>query len=513
MKFKYYLSLALLLCTILAKAQVGIGTTNPDATLDIRATNQAAPANTDGMLIPKIDAFPATNPTAAQHGMLVFLTPVSGANQPGFYYWHNPSTSWKAVGSALTNDWSILGNTATTPGTNFLGTTDDRDIVVKRNNIRSGFIGDPNISTGNMNTSLGANSLINPSATGTRNVAIGTNVMPSISTGNRNVAIGEQTMFSNTTGTENVAVGVGAMYSSAAGVCNVAIGRNALTNTNGLSGSQGSNNTAVGYVALRTNSIGSYNSTLGRESLYTNLSGNNNVGLGYQAGYSNSIGSNNVFLGNQAGYFETGNNKLYISNSNADAVNALVYGEFDTKIVRTNGQIQVNDPATTGYKLPTARGTNKQILETDGSGNVSWATPNNSLSIIRTTLSADQALGTGGWQKVNFAFTIFDTNAEFVTASNRFVAAKTGYYQINAGYHVKAIATTNQFSIGVRINNGFYQETGGLHVGNGIVSRTINCIVSLTAGDYVEIFAENTAAGAIIDGYSGKTYFEVRQIR
>ena len=83
----------------------------------------------------------------------------------------------------------------------------------------------------------------------------------------------------------------------------------------------------------------------------------------------------------------------------------------------------------------------------------------------------------------------------------------------NAGFHIKSNTSTNQFSIGVRINNGFYQEEGSNHSGSGILSRDINCIVNLVAGDYVEIFVENTYTGATIDGYSGKTYFEVKQIR
>ena len=63
-----------LLTTFFSFSQVGINTTSPDAQLDIRSSNQVAPSNTDGLLIPKIDAFPATNPTLAQQGMLVYLT-------------------------------------------------------------------------------------------------------------------------------------------------------------------------------------------------------------------------------------------------------------------------------------------------------------------------------------------------------------------------------------------------------------------------------------------------------
>ena len=74
---KNTLLLLLFFTSIIVQAQVGINTTNPNAQLDIRSSNQAAPSNTDGILIPKVDTFPATNPTAAQQGMLVYLTTTS----------------------------------------------------------------------------------------------------------------------------------------------------------------------------------------------------------------------------------------------------------------------------------------------------------------------------------------------------------------------------------------------------------------------------------------------------
>lgn len=80
-----------------SNAQVGINTTAPKAQLEIKSTNEATPANTDGLLIPKINAFPVTNPTVDQQGMLVYLTTTVGANTPGFYYWNNPTTAWLPV--------------------------------------------------------------------------------------------------------------------------------------------------------------------------------------------------------------------------------------------------------------------------------------------------------------------------------------------------------------------------------------------------------------------------------
>lgn len=106
--------LLLLSCFIIAafaQAQVGIGTVNPQAQLDIRSTNQSTPANNDGILIPKIDEYPATNPTAAQDGMMVFATG-AGSVSKGFYFWDIATTSWVGFsGSGGGKDWYEEGTT------------------------------------------------------------------------------------------------------------------------------------------------------------------------------------------------------------------------------------------------------------------------------------------------------------------------------------------------------------------------------------------------------------------
>ncbi len=88
---------AFILFGYLNYAQVGINNTNPQASLDITASNPSTPASTDGILIPRVDAFPNTNPGANQQGMMVYLTTTSGSNQPGFYYWDNNTSLWKPI--------------------------------------------------------------------------------------------------------------------------------------------------------------------------------------------------------------------------------------------------------------------------------------------------------------------------------------------------------------------------------------------------------------------------------
>lgn len=75
-------------------AQVGIGNTNPQAQLDISASNVGTPTNLDGILIPRVSnlASPGSM-TSLQDGMLVFYTGIANSGK-GFYYWNHTLTSW-----------------------------------------------------------------------------------------------------------------------------------------------------------------------------------------------------------------------------------------------------------------------------------------------------------------------------------------------------------------------------------------------------------------------------------
>ncbi|PKA83208.1 hypothetical protein ATE92_1357 [Ulvibacter sp. MAR_2010_11] len=117
-------------------------------------------------------------------------------------------------------------------------------------------------------------------------------------------------------------------------------------------------NTGIGYQALMRTQ-GNFNTALGREA-GEYVDGNNNVLLGYQAGSAATTitRSGSVMIGYQAGYGSTGNNKIFIENSSAGANNALIYGEFDNNILRTNSEFQIGNPSGTGYAFPTTDGSN-----------------------------------------------------------------------------------------------------------------------------------------------------------
>ena len=439
-----------------------------------------------------------------------------------------------AVGyQALTNNTTGSGNTALgffASGTNINGSQ----------NTAVGYQAS-NASTGNNNTSMGYQALFFNGG-GSNNTAIGRHALH-LNTAGGNTAVGQQALLNNTSAANNTAVGSDALRINT-GAANTAVGFMAADEHG-----SGANNTYIGSESGRYNTggathnaflgwqsgyrtTGSFNTALGSNTLKGTGASANNVAVGYNAlnatqtasnntavGYgtlaANTTGTGNVALGYNAGTAETGSDKLYIENSNGNANAALIYGEFDTNIVRVNGTLQISNPATAnGYALPIVRGTNGQLLQTDGAGGTSWVTnAATSLSMVRANIAANQVLTTGGWQKINFNTEVFDTANEFAPANGRFTATKAGFYRITASFHTNVQSNTNVYSIGVYTTTGLYHQSSGAHHGTGPVQRSVTCLVQLAVGQYVEVFVENSASGAEIDFNSGKTNFEIQQVR
>jgi hypothetical protein len=102
----------------------------------------------------------------------------------------------------------------------------------------------------------------------------------------------------------------------------------------GYSNTIGHHNTFVGSGA-GLYSTGNSNTFLGCSAGIVSTSGSDNTFLGYSAGWSNYDGSGNVFIGYGAGYWETGSNKLIISND-SDSTAPLIYGDFSARTVGIN---------------------------------------------------------------------------------------------------------------------------------------------------------------------------------
>lgn len=206
--------------------------------------------------------------------------------------------------------WLITGNAGTSPSTNFLGTTDNKPLVVRTNNVerlridKSGNVGiginsplqklDVN---GNINLRKGFSIyaenhpvLTVDSANG--NTLLGNGAGPHIS-GSSCTAVGYQSLFSNTV-SYNTGIGYRALYLNTSGINNTACGLQAL-----YTNSTGNSSTALGINAPYS-STGNYNTAVGDYALFNTTTAWGNTAVGDIAGASYHNGYYNTFIGAEA---------------------------------------------------------------------------------------------------------------------------------------------------------------------------------------------------------------------
>ena len=348
LRFAYGVSFAILLSQNSFSQSLAVNTTGAvadnSAILDITSTAK-------GMLIPRMTKAQKNAIAAPATGLLVYQ---SGPDSTGFHYFDG--TQWVWLANANTKvGWLTTGNTGTDTAINFLGTLDNKPLMLRQNNLWMGqlntgkknyFIGAAagfnnvsgtllsafgdsalfNNTTGNGNTAFGSSALkgIKGPITGHVNVAVGNNAMSSITGGGQNVAIGDNAMHKNETGNVNVAIGAGSFESAIKGDGNISIGlwsqrqndsgyNNIAIGTQALYSNDSSRNTAIGFQSLfynNRNSNVAYGHSSGTMVSYAQTSpllGVENTYLGYAAGYYTNTGSKNVAIGNRSlqgmGYF------------------------------------------------------------------------------------------------------------------------------------------------------------------------------------------------------------------
>lgn len=256
----------------------------------------------------------------------------------------------------------------------------------------------------------------------------------------------------------------------------------------------GSENSALGYKSLYRLTTGLKNTAIGGEALKNNETGSANLALGYYAGY-NSTGSRNVFIGNNAGgLLTTGDDLLYIDNSNTS--NPLIYGNFASNMLRVNGSLQVGDPSNNGFVLPTTDGSTGQVMITDGYGYPYWTdfsmsslqdADNDTKIFVEKNLDEDQmrfflagkeklALqenATGNWRWSSNSSNVAiggNTGGNFDTTSSKSVAIGQNALQ----------GAANSGNVAV----GYHSQQNVSHTGVGNTSLGYNALYGNLNGNY-----------------------------
>jgi len=387
--------------------QVGINTTSPNAQLEIKSSNQATPANTDGILIPKIDAFPIVNPTAAQNAMMVYLTTSSLGKPPGFYYWDSATVDWLPL---TKQDYDFLNTSGIAPttigetmyhvGNTGIGTTTPAattKLDVKTTTGTTVVTGEYGIPANNANISV-FNAKIFPNAGMSNGKTFG--LKNELGTNSAVEATGVQNLISGS--------GTGDQY----GVNNQFLSTGNAKRYGFFNSFNATNDESYGlynYLPGTGSKFGIYNDFYnGNGASYANYNifdgsangdryGNLTTFWGDGDGdwygnyvayeYLSSVGA----TGKKVGYLvaippAVGGTELYGVYSYVGNLTNGYAGYLDGRV-----SIGSNADITTHYILPLSRGTNGQIMQTDGSGNVTWVSTN---TFASGTL--DQAYDFGG---------------------------------------------------------------------------------------------------------------------
>ncbi|MER3329151.1 MAG: hypothetical protein RIF34_06180, partial [Candidatus Kapaibacterium sp.] len=153
---------------------VGVNTTSPDNSAALHVTYVTTPK---GVLVPRMTTVQRGNiPAPVANGLLIFNT-----DNNRFEVYDLAATAWRAL---LTNAnigtaaWARTGNTGTTPGTDFLGTTDNTAFTLFTNNserLRINANGNFGVGTNNPTSllSVGTTSQFQVNGTGAINAATG----------------------------------------------------------------------------------------------------------------------------------------------------------------------------------------------------------------------------------------------------------------------------------------------------------------------------------------------------
>ena len=346
--------------------------------------------------------------------------------------------------------WGIDGNTGTTAGTNFVGTTDAQSLVFKTNNIEGMRISatqnvgintttpqyklDINAQTGSagnplrllgLNAGATSDSIMTASSGIVRRMSM--NNLAWTLTGNSGTVDG--TNFIGTS--DNVPLSIRVNNQKAGRIDHIL--NNAFWGYQaGNAMISGTNNVAMGSTALSTMTTGNENIAIGGQSGFSNTTGVRNVSIGYQSA-RNGTHSNSVMIGYQAGLQNAASNNVFIgslsgpfTSTGADNIGMGYYTLFGNTTGKNNlaiGSLALSGTTTSwgntavGYlssasiqtgQANTALGDSSLMNNILGSNNTAlgyraglWTTGSNNIVIGNNAAvpvsTADNQLALGNW--------------------------------------------------------------------------------------------------------------------
>lgn len=293
--------------------------------------------------------------------------------------------------------------------------------------------------------------LIGHSTTGTLNSAeantgVGIGTLDALTSGDRNTALGHDAGTGITTANNNTLIG----YEAGKGVVNsnmnTVVGDSAFAGSNPESTS--ASNTVVGAFAMNVSSGAKENTAIGRDAGREVTSGDSNIFIGYNAGANDSTagittGSGNVIIGTVDPDSRTGDRQLVISGWDGSNRTTWIKGT-------SGGAITFNN----AFTFPAGDGSANQVLQTDGSGNVSWG-----------NVSVD-SLATGAITYDDNKITGQRSNENIEIAANG-----TGVIETSSSIIPKTDNSIDLGSSSKRFREGYF-AAGTVHIGDQTIKST-----------------------------------------
>ncbi len=352
-------------------------------------TIESDSASIDKLSINDAFIFPISDGTNGQimqtdgSGNLTWITPSSSSDGDGIY----DGSGSLAGNTIVTQGANTLDFTTTaTDGFSVDGTTfsvdgaNNRVGIGKNNPTKTldvngeAVINGHTIGRGNSNVTtnlaLGNGALNAATGSSYSNIAVGSAALGSITSGHQNTAIGRQALSTTTIGNDNTAVGYDALGDMQGTSQNTAVGMlsQRFTTTGGF-------NTSMGAYAMNGNLTGAYNVGIGASALGANVSGDSNTAVGAGSG----VGSGNLVNATALGAFAIVNtsNSLVLGNeANVGIGTSSPTQKLDVVGTAEIDTLRINN----SFAFPSMDGTNGQVLQTNGSGNVTWETPTATLA-------------------------------------------------------------------------------------------------------------------------------------
>ena len=323
--------------------------------------------------------------------------------------------NWQPSAPGGSDGWGLQGNNNTTPGTDFIGTTDYKPLVIRSGlNTTTGIIGLSNIAlgVGAFSESIHAD----PYSDYSYNVALGPNALMSATTigVSGNVAIGASSMQNSgiPVNVEDIISGITYVISEPGDTDFTLIGAfNSQINTVFVATGPGtgtgkavafiSNNTAAGYNSLLALKAGALNTALGTSTFEHLEYGAYNIGIGTQAGNGLMSGSKNIFIGRYTTTIFQGDNQIVIGDeNNSRGANTTAIGKHGTTIATyLSGKLVLDDTAVSGSALLEINSTSQGFLppRMTGTQAEAIASPAEGLMVYSTDGSGITITSKGWW--------------------------------------------------------------------------------------------------------------------